>query len=104
MQAGAKGVKIIVRGRLGGAEIARREKVMQGQVPLHTIRADIDYANSEARTMMGRIGVKVWIYKGDILPEGEEGGAPEEMLAPIQVTVRADEPDEEGSDAPAEAS
>ena len=54
--------------------------------------------------MMGRIGVKVWIYKGDILPEGEEGGAPEEMLAPIQVTVRADEAEEEGSDAPAEAS
>jgi small subunit ribosomal protein S3 len=97
-------VKIIVRGRLGGAEIARREKVMQGQVPLHTIRADIDYAASEARTMMGRIGVKVWIYKGDIFPEGEEGGAPEEMLAPIQVTVRADEVEEEGSDAPAEAS
>jgi len=104
MQAGAKGVKIIVRGRLGGAEIARREKVMQGQVPLHTIRADIDYAASEARTMMGRIGVKVWIYKGDIYPEGEDGGSPEEMLAPIQVTVRADEVEEESSDAPAEAS
>lgn len=69
MQAGAKGVKIKVGGRLGGAEIARRETLHQGQVPLHTLRADIDYGQVEARTAMGRIGVKVWVYRGEILPE-----------------------------------
>ena len=58
----------MVAGRLGGSEIARREKVMEGQVPLHTLRADIDYGLSEARTTMGRIGVKVWIYRGQVLP------------------------------------
>lgn len=69
MQAGAKGVKIKCGGRLGGAEIARRETVHQGQVPLHTLRADIDYGQVEARTKMGRVGVKVWVYRGEILPE-----------------------------------
>ncbi len=72
MQAGAKGVKILVSGRLGGAEIARREKAADGQVPLHTIRADIDYGLAEARTTMGQIGVKVWINRGEILPEPKE--------------------------------
>ena len=71
MQAGAKGVKIMVAGRLGGREIARREAVHQGRMPLHTIRADIDFAHEEARTMLGRIGVKVWIYRGDILHTDE---------------------------------
>ncbi len=69
IQAGAKGVRISCAGRLGGAEIARRQTMHEGQVPLHTIRADIDYGFTEARTTLGRIGVKVWIYKGDILPE-----------------------------------
>jgi len=69
MQAGAKGVKISCAGRLAGAEIARRQNMHQGQVPLHTLRADIDYGFTEAHTTLGRIGVKVWIYKGDILPE-----------------------------------
>ena len=69
MQAGAKGVRISCAGRLGGVEIARREVMHQGQVPLHTLRADIDYGFTEARTTLGRIGVKVWIYRGDILPE-----------------------------------
>jgi small subunit ribosomal protein S3 len=69
MQAGAKGMRISCSGRLGGNEIARREVLHQGQVPLHTMRADIDYGFTEARTTLGRIGVKVWIYKGDILPE-----------------------------------
>jgi small subunit ribosomal protein S3 len=69
MQAGAKGMRISCAGRLGGAEIARREVIHQGQVPLHTLRADIDYGFTEARTTLGRIGVKVWIYRGDILPE-----------------------------------
>ncbi len=67
MQAGARGVKATVSGRLGGAEIARREKVMEGQVPLHTLRADIDYGLAEAHTTMGRIGVKVWVYRGEII-------------------------------------
>jgi len=72
MQSGALGIKIICSGRLGGIEIARREKVMQGRVPLHTLRANIDYGLAEARTAMGRIGVKVWIYKGDIIPDTRE--------------------------------
>lgn len=69
MQRGAKGIKITCSGRLGGAEIARRQKEREGRVPLHTLRADIDYGFAEAHTTMGLIGVKVWIYKGDILPE-----------------------------------
>ncbi len=69
LQAGAKGIRISCAGRLGGAEIARREIMHQGQVPLHTLRADIDYGFTEAHTTLGRIGVKVWIYRGDILPE-----------------------------------
>lgn len=89
MQAGAQGIKIVVSGRLGGAEIARREKVMRGRVPLHTIRADIDFAIAEALTVMGRIGVKVWIYKGDVMPERAREA--EEEIGPIQVTVRAEE-------------
>jgi small subunit ribosomal protein S3 len=68
-QSGAKGIKILCGGRLGGAEIARREVMHDGRVPLHTIRADIDYGMAEAKTALGRIGVKVWIYRGDILPE-----------------------------------
>ena len=72
IQAGAKGIRIVCSGRLGGSEIARTEKMSQGRVPLQTIRADIDYGLAEARTVMGRIGVKAWIYKGDILPERDE--------------------------------
>lgn len=68
MKAGAKGIKTLVSGRLGGAEMARSEGYTEGTVPLHTIRADIDYATSEADTTYGKIGVKVWIYKGEILP------------------------------------
>ena len=68
MKAGAKGIKTAVSGRLGGAEMARTEGYVEGTVPLHTIRADIDYAISEANTTYGKIGVKVWIYKGEILP------------------------------------
>ena len=69
MQAGAKGVKISCAGRLGGVEIARRETTLQGQLPLHTLCADIDYGFAEAHTTLGHIGVKVWIYKGNIFPE-----------------------------------
>jgi len=68
-QAGAKGIKISCAGRLGGAEIARRETIHEGQLPLHTLNADIDYGTAEAATTMGHIGVKVWIYKGNIIPE-----------------------------------
>ena len=67
-KAGAQGVRIQCSGRLGGAEMSRRESYREGRVPLHTLRADIDYGFREARTSTGRIGVKVWIYKGDILP------------------------------------
>ncbi|MBC7541969.1 MAG: 30S ribosomal protein S3 [Candidatus Sericytochromatia bacterium] len=69
MKAGAKGIKIMVAGRLGGAEIARTEWLREGRIPLQTLRADLDYGTWEARTMMGVIGVKVWVYKGDIMPE-----------------------------------
>jgi small subunit ribosomal protein S3 len=79
MQAGAKGIKINLAGRLGGVEIARRQMMHQGQVPLHTLRADIDYGFTEAHTTLGRIGIKVWIYKGDILPEPKETEEIEEM-------------------------
>lgn len=71
MKAGAKGIKVQVGGRLGGAEIARVERNFEGKVPLHTLRANIDYAHSEAYTTFGRIGVKVWIYLGEVLPDGK---------------------------------
>jgi len=71
LQAGAKGAMISVGGRLSGAEMARRETVREGRVPRHTLRADIDYGKAEALTTFGRIGVKVWIYLGDVLPEKE---------------------------------
>ena len=72
MRRGAKGVKIRLAGRLGGADMRREVKEMEGRVPLHTIRAKIDYANVHAHTTYGRIGVKVWVYKGDVLPERGE--------------------------------
>jgi small subunit ribosomal protein S3 len=83
MQAGARGMKVSCAGRLGGAEIARRLTMHEGQVPLHTLRADIDYGFVEAKTVMGRIGVKVWIYKGDILPEAKEDELEEAMLESV---------------------
>ena len=89
MQAGAKGIKILCSGRLGGADIARSEKAMEGRVPLHTLRADIDYGLAEAATEFGRIGVKVWIYKGDILPEAPPEPEIEEEISPIEVTLTA---------------
>ncbi len=70
MQRGARGIRIAAGGRLGGAELARRAQERVGRMPLHTLRADIDYGLAEASTLFGRIGVKVWIYRGDILPEG----------------------------------
>ena len=65
---GAKGIKVMIAGRLGGAEIARTESYREGSIPLHTLRADIDYGTAEAHTTFGRIGVKVWIYRGEVLP------------------------------------
>lgn len=78
MRAGAKGVKVMVSGRLGGADIARSEHYSEGTVPLHTLRADIDYGTAEADTTYGKLGVKVWIYRGEVLPKKgtnkEKGG------------------------------
>jgi len=74
MKAGAKGIKTAVSGRLGGADMARTEGYTEGMIPLHTLRADIDYAHKEANTTYGKIGVKVWIYKGEILPGKNKGG------------------------------
>jgi small subunit ribosomal protein S3 len=78
MRAGALGIKTQVSGRLGGADIARAESYSEGTVPLHTLRADIDYATAEADTTYGKLGVKVWIYKGEVLPTkkkaSDEGG------------------------------
>ncbi len=94
MQAGAKGIKIIIKGRITGSEIARREKLMEGRVPLHTLRADIDFSIAEAHTLMGLIGVKVWIYNGDVLPP-----QPEEVmddLETIEVTIPSES--EEGAE------
>lgn len=72
MRQGAEGVKVMVAGRLGGAEMSRTMWMREGRVPLQTLRADIDYAKTQALTTYGQIGIKVWIYKGDILPEVEE--------------------------------
>jgi small subunit ribosomal protein S3 len=73
MRAGARGIKVQVSGRLGGAEIARTEHNADGKVPLHTLRADIDYSQVEPFTTFGRIGVKVWIYRGEVLPDQPRG-------------------------------
>jgi small subunit ribosomal protein S3 len=88
MQRGARGVKITVGGRLGGSEMSRRETEKDGRVPLHTLRADVDFGQAEAATTFGRIGVKAWIYRGDIIPErrvqagAEDGDGATAMPAP----------------------
>lgn len=90
MKAGAQGIKIQCGGRLGGAEMSRSESYREGRVPLHTLRADIDYGLAEARTTFGRIGVKVWIYKGEILPYksgGEEKIKQEAAMAVGETAV-----------------
>jgi len=94
MQAGALGVKVVVSGRLGGADIARTEKAMEGRVPLHTLRADIDYGLAESLTDFGVIGVKAWVYKGDVVPDEIVVSTDEEDmddLSPIEITVSAQE-------------
>jgi small subunit ribosomal protein S3 len=75
MRLGAQGIKVRVAGRLGGAEIARSEVYHEGRVPLHTLRADIDYATWEAKTTYGILGIKVWVFKGEIIGSGEEAAA-----------------------------
>lgn len=80
MQAGAKGIKIVVAGRLGGSEMARTEKMREGRIPLTTLRADVDYGTATARTTYGAIGIKVWIYKGDIFPAEKK-----KLLIPTEV-------------------
>ena len=94
IQSGAKGIKVSCAGRLANAEIARRQTSHQGQVPLHTLRADIDYGFTEAHTTLGRIGVKVWIYKGQVLPElatPETEAKPAEVApetAPVNIEIK----------------
>ncbi|MBV8165108.1 MAG: 30S ribosomal protein S3 [Candidatus Eremiobacteraeota bacterium] len=103
MKAGAKGIKVQVGGRLGGAEIARVERNFEGKVPLHTLRANIDYAHSEAYTTFGRIGVKVWIYLGEVLPDGKakaDAAQPSRVSRPITRT-RTRKPAEAAAQAPA---
>ncbi|MCL5038558.1 MAG: 30S ribosomal protein S3 [Firmicutes bacterium] len=76
LRLGARGAKVIVSGRLGGAEMARREASMEGSVPLHTLRADVDYGFAVAKTTYGQIGVKVWVYKGEVIPEKKAASDP----------------------------
>jgi small subunit ribosomal protein S3 len=98
MRANAKGIRVIVGGRLGGAEIARSEKEVEGKIPLHTLRADIDYGLAEAHTTFGVIGIKVWIYKGDILPDKrrEGGEAQQEVATPFTPRERGEGGDRRG--------
>jgi len=88
MRANAKGIRVIVGGRLGGAEIARSEKEVEGKIPLHTLRADIDYGLTEAHTTFGVIGIKVWIYKGDILPSKRREGGEAQQESAMPFTPR----------------
>jgi small subunit ribosomal protein S3 len=107
MRLGAQGIKIMSAGRLNGIEIARTEWYREGRVPLHTLRADIDYGFSEARTTYGVIGIKVWVYKGEVVGKGEQSSTPalpagsEEPTAPKRVRKPAARP--EGAAAPADA-
>jgi len=90
MKVGARGVKVRISGRLGGAEIARSEGNHDGKVPLHTLRADIDYAHVEAFTTFGRIGVKVWIYRGEVLPIAAQQQQQQQQQLPQPRPARAD--------------
>lgn len=98
MQAGAKGMRIICSGRLGGVEIARRQMMHQGRVPLQTLRADIDYGFTEAHTTLGRIGVKVWIYRGDVFPEPPVIKAPIINETPTPAAVKSKETESSEAD------
>jgi small subunit ribosomal protein S3 len=101
MRQGAKGIKVIVGGRLGGAEIARSEKEVEGSVPLQTLRANIDYGQTEALTTYGTIGVKVWIYHGDVLPERQRAeGLNATAATPMPTTGERPERGERGERGP----
>ena len=93
MQRGAQGVRIRIAGRLGGSDMSRRDQERQGRVPLHTLKADVDYGTAEARTTLGRIGVKVWIYKGDKITE--------RTAPPVSALERARAAGEPGAESPA---
>ena len=93
MRANAKGIRVVVGGRLGGAEIARTEKEVEGKIPLHTLRADIDYGQTEAHTTFGVIGIKVWIYKGDVLPTRRR-----ESTEPQEAAIQPSFPSREGGE------
>lgn len=93
MQAGAKGVKVEINGRVGGSEMSRQAKEREGQVPLSTLRANVDYGTAEARTTWGVIGIKVWIYKGDLEPgekvDWRQGDGPRTRRAPVERRTQA---------------
>lgn len=89
MRLGAQGIKIMSSGRLNGVEISRTEWYREGRVPLHTLRADIDYGFSEAKTTYGVIGIKVWVFKGEVLARGEQPGAPAPTVEPERKPRRA---------------
>ena len=96
MRSNAKGIRIVVGGRLGGAEIARTEKEVEGKIPLHTLRADIDYGQTEAHTTFGVIGIKVWIYKGDVLPNKRREAEAVEAAAPFAASERTESGERRG--------
>jgi small subunit ribosomal protein S3 len=91
MQRGAKGVRIVIAGRLGGSEMSRREREVAGSVPLHTLRADIDFGMAEALTTFGVIGVKCWIYRGEVIPQKRVAERGVEMMAPRPGPATADD-------------
>ena len=96
MQRGAQGCRVAIAGRLGGSEMSRREDETQGRVPRHTLRADIDYGLAEAHTTFGRIGVKVWIYKGEIIPERGPIRVEEEIIEPVAPVAPPPKVEEDG--------
>jgi small subunit ribosomal protein S3 len=100
MRSNAKGIRVVIGGRLGGAEIARSEKEVEGKIPLHTLRADIDYGLTEAHTTFGVIGIKVWIYKGDILPTKRREEAQQESTLPFAPRDRAEAGERRGERRP----
>ena len=97
LKAGAKGAKTLVSGRLGGAEMARSEGYSEGQVPLHTLRADVDYATAEASTTYGKLGVKVWIYKGEVLPTKNGAAVEDEPKKEEKRPVRKPRPNKDNA-------
>lgn len=104
MQKGALGIKVLAKGRLGGAEIAREEKYREGKVPLSTFRADVDYGLAVAKTQFGTIGVKAWVYKGDILIKKEEAAQKREREKELQAMFKSAKEEGEGKSSPDKSS